>query len=346
MNAKPIFFFTFILTLILGWMALMLFPKLGLMDRPERYGHDRPPIPYPGGVVIFLVLIFAFLFLIPGSKSLTALLLGMIFLTLVNFWDDRRGLPPLFRLLAQGLAALALVAGGVGIMSLTNPFGPSFHLDQWVVQFEWHHYLVSFTVLSAIFTMLWVMMMVNAFNWIDGVPGMTSGVAVVASLILLALSLRPDFHSVDQTLAISLSAAIFGVSLGFFIFDFPPPRMLIGDTGSMLLGYVLAATAIISGGKVATLLLVMGFPILDFVWVILRRISQKKSPFKGDLWHFHHRFLKAGYSERSVVLFFVVSAALFGALSFFFSTLGKIIVFSVILLVMACIAASLYFKRA
>ena len=133
------------------------------------------------------------------------------------------------------------------------------------------------------------MVMVNAFNWVDGVPGMASSIAFVSSLILFLLSIRPGFHYLDQTLAITLSIIIMALSIGFLVFDFPKPRMIMGDTGSMFLGFLLAVTALISGGKIATTILVLGFPILDFAWVILRRIRKGQSPFKGDLMHFHHR---------------------------------------------------------
>ena len=93
------------------------------------------------------------------------------------------------------------------------------------------------------------------------------------------------------------------LSIGFLVFDFPKPRMIMGDTGSMFLGFLLAVTALISGGKIATTILVLGFPILDFAWVILRRIRKGQSPFKGDLMHLPSSALKAGFSEQKVVIF-------------------------------------------
>lgn len=315
------------------------------MDKPHKYGLKRAAIPYPGGLAVALAFFVALISFAPIDRALGAVILGSVLLVAVNFFDDTRGLNPFLRLAIQFVAAALLVLGGIGISSISNPLGGAIVLDSWNIPVSLGDLTFTFTVLADVLTVLWVMVMINAFNWIDGVPGMTSSVSAVSAFVLLVLSIRPDFHSVDQTLAITLSAIILGVSLGFLIFDFPKPRMLIGDTGSMLLGFLLAVTAIISGGKIATTVLVLGFPILDFVWVIGRRVMKGQSPFKGDLWHFHHRLLKAGFSERTVVVFFAVAAGLFGGLSLLLHTEGKVVAFSAILALMVLLAILLYSRK-
>ncbi len=335
-------------TSALGWIVLKTFPKLGLMDRPERYGHDRAPIPYPGGVAVFLAFLassFLFLPVFEGSAILVSVLAGASLLAFTCFLDDRFGLSPYLRLLVQISTAVMLVMGGIGISSITNPFGGALVLDSVNIPFQIGDFAFTLTVFADILTVVWVVTMVNAFNWIDGVPGMASASAAVSSFILLLLSMRPDFHYTDQTLAISLSAIVLGLSLGFLIFDFPKPRMLLGDTGSMLLGFLLAVTAIISGGKIATTILVLGFPILDFIFTILRRLLKGQSPFKGDLWHFHHRLLKAGLSQRQVVVVFAGTGAVFGILSLLLHTEGKLLAFAAIAAVMLLLLTLLYWKK-
>lgn len=319
-------------------LVLQLFPRWGLMDRPERYGHQRAAVPYPGGVSIFLSIVLCILVFLPLNRMVGAVLAGMTLLTLTNLVDDRKGLSPYLRLFIQFLAAVLLVLGGIGITALSNPLGPALVLDRILLPIHLGEFTYTLTLFADVLTLVWVMAMVNAFNWIDGVPGMTSSVSAVAAAILLLLSTRPEFHSVDQSLAITLSALILGASLAFLIFDFPPPRMLIGDTGSMLLGFLLAVTAIVSGGKIATALLVLGFPILDFFWVIVRRIIKRQSPFKGDLWHFHHRLLKIGLSEKQVVIFFAGTAMLFGGLSLVLHTEGKLLALLGVLCLMVLLA--------
>ena len=317
---------------------------MGLMDRPHLYGHKRDPIPYPGGLSIFLTLWIVALAFVPASPQIHGVLLASTLIVLTSFWDDRKGLSPFLRLGVQFLAGLLLVFSGIGVLSISNPFGAAIVLDSWQIPFQFLGQDFTLMVFADLLTVIWVMVMVNAFNWIDGISGMSTSVSSVAALALLLLSTRPDFHFVDQTLAIYLSAIILGASLAAFFFDFPPARYLIGDTGSMLLGFLIAVTAIVSGGKIATTLLVLGFPILDFAWVIGRRIYQGKSPFKGDLWHFHHRFLKAGLSERFVVLFYALTAALFGLSAQLLQTEGKFFAFMGVFSLMFALGLAL-FKR-
>jgi len=341
----PILLCSFGLTVIFSLLALRFFPVLGLMDRPERYGHDRKPIPYPGGVAVVLAILLTSALFLKENPLIVSLMSAMIILGLTCFLDDRRGLSPVLRLGVQLLAGFLLIVGGLGISSITNPFGGAIPLDLVNLPFYLGSWTFTFTLFADVLTLVWLMTMVNAFNWIDGIPGMANSVAAVASLVLLLLSMRPGFHSVDQSFAVALSAMVLGASLAFLIFDFPPPRMLMGDTGSMLLGFLLAVTALISGGKIATTILVLGFPLLDFLWVIARRVFKGQSPFKGDLWHFHHRLQKAGYSDRTIVLFFGGASAVFGALALSLHTEGKLFVLAGIFAFMLGLVGVLYFRK-
>lgn len=328
-----------------SWVVLKIFPKLKLLDKPHKYGLKRDPIPYPGGLAIvaaFCVLVISFLDL---DKTLTCFLIAAILIAATSFIDDRMSLPPWVRLLVQFIAGIILVFGGISISSITNPFGGSINLLNFQIPISLGEFSFTFHLFADLVTILWIMVMVNSFNWIDGVPGMTSSVSAVSALVLLLLSLRPGFHYIDQTQAITLSTIIFAVSLGFLIFDFPKPKILMGDTGSMILGFFLAVTAIISGAKIATTILVLGFPLLDFAWVIMRRIIKGQSPFRGDLWHFHHRLLRAGFSEQKVVIFFASASGIFGALALLLNTEGRLIALPAILAFMVLLTAILYSKK-
>lgn len=336
---------SFGLTVFFGLLVLKFFPTLGLMDRPERYGHQRKPIPYPGGVAVVAAVLLTSAIFLKENPLILSLVSSLVILAVTCFWDDRRGLSPKIRLAVQLLAAFLLVLGGLGVSSITNPLGGTIVLDAWKIPLSLGGFSFTLTVFADLLTVLWLVTMTNAFNWIDGVPGMANSMAAVASLVLLLLSVRSGFHSVDQSLAISLSSMVLGCSLAFLIFDFPPPRMLMGDTGSMTLGFLLAVIAMISGGKIATTILVLGFPLLDFAWVISRRILKGQSPFKGDLWHFHHRLQKAGYSDAKIVTFFAVTAGLFGTLALMLHTEGKAVALVGILLVMVLLVLLLYSKK-
>jgi len=342
---------SFGLTFLFSLAVKKFFPRLGLVDKPAKYGLSRKPIPYPGGVAIFLAFMITILSYFTVSDGLifdpkvSMVLLGATLLAVTCFVDDRHGLSPFLRLGVQFVASVLLVIGGIGVSSISNPFGDPIILDSIKIPFSLGDVTFVFTLFADILTIVWVMTMVNAFNWIDGVPGMASSTGAISSLILLLLSMRAGFHSTDQTLAIVLSATLLGACLAFLIFDFPKPKMLMGDTGSMLIGFLLAVTALISGGKIATTLLVLGFPILDFLWVITRRILHGKSPFKGDLWHFHHRFLKAGYSEGATVVFFASASLVFGMLALLLHTEGKVISFVLLFAVMITFATLLYSRK-
>ncbi len=336
----------FALTFALAFCVKRWFPKWGLMDRPERYGHTRAPIPYPGGTALVLGILITALSFVSLTSVVGSVLLATVLLAVTCFWDDRRGLSPYLRLGVQITAALLLVIGGLGVNSITNPFGGApFILDAWQIPITIEHLTFTFTVFADLLTIAWVVTMVNAFNWIDGVPGMASGLSSVASFVLLMLSLRPGFHSTDQTLAVTFSAILLGASLAFLYWDFPKPKMLMGDTGSMVLGFLLAVTALISGGKIATTALVLGFPLLDFGWVISRRLLKGQSPFRGDLWHFHHRLQKAGYSDRTIVLFFSLISAVFGSVALLLHTEGKLFALALMLGFMVLLAILLYSKK-
>ena len=320
----------FVGTTFLTWVALRVFPRIGLMDKPQKYGLKRKPIPYVGGVIFYVVfLILAFWFL-EFTTALLGVMVGALILLVVNFLDDVRGLSPWPRLMAQGAAALCVVLSGVRIENLTNPLGGMIDLSGMEVSFGIGPYVFVVSLISLVVTVFWVLAMTNTMNWLDGLNGLSSGVTFIAAMILFILAVRPDFHYIDQTQTAVLAIIVAGMALGFWLFDFSPAKILMGDTGSMFFGYMLAVLAILSGGKVATAFLVMGLPILDFGWVIFRRIMAGKSPFKGDLRHFHHRLIKAGFSERKSLFVIYAVCAAFGMTALFLGTGQKLVALAVL----------------
>ncbi len=319
-------FFAFLLTIAGCFFALTFFPRWGLMDRPKKYGLKRQPIPYYGGLVIFSVLVLSILLFVKMDIHVLGFLLGGLVITGVSFLDDRFGLSPYLRLGVQMVVALLLVLFGIGIGHFANPFGGQLDLNIMTWQITLGQTVVVISLLGALFTVIWLVAMMNTMNFLDGLNGLPSGVTVIASFTLFLLSIRPDIHydiSSQEPVAM-ISILLFAVTLAFWFFDFHPAKMLMGDTGSMFLGYVLATLAIFSGGKVATAFLVLGLPFLDAAWVIIRRILEGKSPFKGDLFHLHHRFLYAGVSERKAMFFIYACCALFGAIAIYFQGFGKL----------------------
>ncbi len=299
---------SFLITVIGCLVALKVFPKLGLVDRPSKYGLKRRPIPYYGGVVIYLAFVVGVLIFVPMSKAVLGLLVGGGFIALVGFLDDMFDLSALLRLFFQFVGAGILVVAGIGVLSINLPLLGSIDFTGVMI---W-----GIPLLGAAFTMIWVATILNAMNLLDGIGGLNSGVTFVAAMTLFALSIHPGLHEdpSSQVGVASIALILAMVALAFLIFDFPKPKILMGDSGSTFLGFALATLAIFSGGKVATAFLVLGIPLLDMVWVILRRTFVEKKPFwKGDLRHMHHRLLDMGMKERGVVILYLVIAAIFGS---------------------------------
>lgn len=297
---------SFSLSVIFVLVALWLFPKIGLMDRPWKYGLKRKPIPYYGGLAIYFAVLISVLVFVPLTSPVVGLLIGGSLIAAVGFFDDYFDLSPLVRLFVQFVATVFLVHFGVGILSINLPFLGAISFDSPVIY--------GVMIFSAAFTIVWVMTIINMMNFLDGVSGLNSSVAFVAGFTLFLLSVNPDVNvNLAAQSGVAMIALIVSMAaLGFLIFDFPAPRLLMGDTGSTFLGFMLAALAIFSGGKVATAFLVLGIPILDMIWVVLRRVFYGQPFWKGDLKHLHHRLLDLGLKPRSVVIIYLIVSAIFG----------------------------------
>lgn len=314
-----------IMTFALTWGALKVFPRIGLMDKPHKYGLNRAPIPYVGGVIFYVVFLAVAGFFLDWNLQITGVVVGALILLVVNLIDDLKGLSPWPRLMAQGLAALCVVFSGVRVDHVTNPFGGAIDLSGLQVSFGVGTHFVSVSLVTLFVTVFWILAMVNTMNWLDGLNGLPSGVTVIAALTIFALAVRPNFHAIDQTQTAILAISVAGMALAFWLFDFYPAKILMGDTGSMFFGYMIAVLAILSGGKIATAFLVLGLPLIDFAWVIVRRMFEGKSPFRGDLRHFHHRLVSAGLSERKALFVVYAVCAAFGVTALFLGTAQKLV---------------------
>ena len=336
-----------ILSLFLHALALNVFPKLHLLDHPEKYGLKRQRLPYPTGILAVITFLLLFL---TFKENLTLQALGLIIaillLAILTFIDDFRNLPPSFRLIAQILIAFILFATGTRIYTITNPLGGIINLDiiDLPYQFSIFNYQLSISngplpLWSGVFTVVWILLTTNAFNWFDGIPGQVSILSVIGSLTLgfLALSSR-----VEQPEIAVLAFFLAGCALGGLFFDFPPNRVVMGDTGAMFFGLLLGTLSIFAGGKVATAFLVLGVPLIDLVLVLIRRIIQRKSPFRGNQDHLHHRLLAKGWTERQVITLTVILGSAFGISALYLSTFQK---FLAILILLAVMLALTWYSR-
>lgn len=296
-----------------------LMSRWGVEARPGgRHAHTGI-IPKAGGWAIVLGFLAAMLvttLLHPGvfgfvgqtflgiDRNLFGIVSGALVIALVGFLDDRFGLRPAPKLLLQLGAALLVPLSGIVIANIRNPFGVT----------------VQFADFAPLVTVVWVLLITNTMNYLDGVDGLSAGIGFIAAVVIAALSSLPG---VNQPATAILAALLAGAIFGFLPFNLPPAKVFLGDTGAQFIGYMLAIFALVSGGKVATVALVLGIPILDVVWVSLRRVLRGTSPFRADAMHLHHRLLAVGVSPRGVLVLLWSIAAVFGAISFVTTTVGK-----------------------
>ncbi len=274
--------------------------RIGAIDVPkdDRRVHDKP-IPRLGGLAIYISFMAVVIALVPFSTKLFGILAGATLIVMLGVVDDIKPLPSKLKLLVQIAAAVILVACGVRVEWVTNPFDS---VDGMI-------YLAAFSYPITIF---WVVGVTNTLNLIDGLDGLAAGIASIASLSLLAVSVMNGHPAV-----VIFTAALAGAAIGFLPYNFNPAKIFMGDTGSTFLGFVLAAISIEGAIKGATTLaiaipiLALGLPIFDTTFAIIRRAVNGKPIMEADKGHLHHRLLALGLSQKQVVFtLYAVSAFL------------------------------------
>ena len=272
--------------------VIALAHKINAIDIPkdERRVHKKP-IPLIGGLAIFYGFVISVLCFAVIDRQVMGLLLGSVIIVTVGVIDDIRDLSAKIKLLFQIIAAAIVIYFGVEIEYVANPFvkwfGPQYiNLGLWAIPI----------------TMIWIIGVTNAVNLIDGLDGLACGVSTIASVALLSMTL------LSQNLnAAIITAALAGAGFGFLPYNFNPAKIFMGDTGSTFLGFVLACISIQGIMKmyaiisIAVPVLILGLPIFDTLFAIMRRIAKKKPIMAPDRGHLHHRLLDMGFSQRQTV---------------------------------------------
>src|SRR5919205_256640 len=269
-----------LLTPAVGGMARML----GVVDAPGGRRINRSPVPRLGGVALFLGIFVPALAFLPLSRDTRGLLLGGAVAVTVGAVDDFRGLRWWEKLAGQVLAAAVPTWFGVWVDRFTFPLLGIHALPNWV---------------GVPLTVVWIVAIMNMVNFLDGLDGLAAGVAAIAGLTFSVIAL-----SLAKPEAAILSAIVFGACVGFLRHNFYPARIFMGDSGALLLGFVLATVSVQGLLKTAATvalffpLLVLAVPIVDTTFVVVRRLKHGERVFQGDQAHLHHRFLLRGFSQR------------------------------------------------
>ena len=194
-----------------------------------------------------------------------------------------------------------------------------------------------------VLTLIWILLVVNTINFLDGLDGLASGVSAISAAALMGLSL---FTIVNQPDTAAWAAVVLGAATAFLVYNWHPAKIFMGDGGSHLLGFMIATLAIISGGKVATAALVLGLPIVDFVWSLVRRVKSGRAPWSADREHLHHLLFDLGLGQRTVVALIYLLTLGFGLAALASGTWLKLIILAVVVLVLAgIIRLVLHFKQ-
>jgi UDP-GlcNAc:undecaprenyl-phosphate/decaprenyl-phosphate GlcNAc-1-phosphate transferase len=325
-----------LMSFLLTPLAIRFAPRLGAMDVPdsERRVHQRP-IPRTGGLAVAtsfvavgvagFVVSQIFDIALPGrpvrSAEIAALMIGVGVGALIGYVDDRYQLRARWQFVAQFVLAGIALLGGIRIDRLPNPIGEGpFVFDGSTIG-------VAAAVAA---TTLWIVGMLNSANFVDGLDGLLAGIALIAVTTLGVISLVvPPV----QPVVAMLCALLAGSLLGFLPYNFHPARVFIGTAGVFAVGYALAVLSVLGTAKVAVALLVLGVPVIDTFWIIIRRLTEGRSPFSADRGHFHHRLLDLGLTHRQVVLMIYAICVVLAVLSLALSGRGQISAFLIIVLV-------------
>lgn len=325
-------------SIVLHKIAITWFPRWNLLDSPKRYNLQRNPIPYPTGIISVLIFCIILSTYTHDSKQALGVLSGIVLLAIVSFIDDRTQISSTVRILFQLLVAIIIFGAGTRIYSITSPLAIDaiIKLDSIIIPFAPFD---NPPVLSGIFTIIWLILTMNALNWFDGIPGQVNVISIIGFAVIGLLALSDRIVHVNPLAQESLAIFAFslsGLSLGAALFDFPPPKVVMGDTGAMFFGLMFGVLTIYSGGKVATALLVLGVPLIDSIFVIVRRLYRKKAPWKGNAIdeHLHHRLLLCGWSPRYIICTIAIIGSTLGISALFMSTFEKFIAALLLLLVM------------
>lgn len=329
-----IFFVSIFLSLALIFIFKKLFYKINILDNPQKYWKKRAPIPYSMGIVFFIWFFVLSYFFIDYNYKLGLIWIFWLIITAISFLDDRLNLSPKIRLFIQIFIWAIIWLTSIKIGYVSNIFW-------WIINLETYYFQIfdlTIYIIPLIFTIIWYVFVFNALNWSDWIQWNTSGISFISFLILFLLWIILFNREINYDLIknaefiMKTSLILVWIILPFWYFDFKE-KILMWDSWTMFLAFMLATLAIISGGKIATVLVVFWIYTVDAFYVIIKRLLNKKNPLKWDFTHLHHRLLDI-WLTKNQVLFTVYSLSLLFWLTWLFlEKTWKIIVFLIIVVV-------------
>lgn len=338
-----------IITIALTPLTMRLANKYGFIDQanPNHPGNlQTKPLPRAGGVAMFLAFVAATLLLVhPLTNQIWAIFIAAGINVLVGTLDDKYNLSPYIRLGTLALSAIIVIAAGITIPYITNPFA-AINDQNWLIYLNnanWQLAIGSFNFtiypLADLIALLWIVWLINSLNWSKGIGGQLSGISAIAALTLGGTALMFTAGNPAQYTTATLCFIVAGCALGFLPVNFPPEKQLPGYGASSFLGLMLAVLSMMSGAKLAAALLVLGIPTIDGIITVVRRLAHGKLPIWGDSSHLYHRLLNLGLTKRQIVVLYWAVTALLGLLALSLSGTQKI--YALVIAALCIVAAFL-----
>lgn len=313
------FLVSLIVSLITTPLTIYVFGRLGFVIDPKKMPHPahvhKTPVPKGGGIPIFVAMVISTFLILKPDQHLIAIFAAMMITLVVGLIDDIKNMRPFPRLFFNFLSALVVVGAGIGIAYITNPIGTGIlDLSQPRITFQFLGQTREIWLWSDLFALIWIPFLMNAINWSSGVDGQASGVIAIAAFVIGVLSLTYSADITQWPVAV-LAFGLSGAFVGLTVFHFYPQKIMPGYSATTLAGLVLAVLSILSTTKVGTAIMVLGLPLIDATYTIIRRVANGKSPFFGDRGHLHHKLLDMGWGRRRIAVFYWVITALLGIMA-------------------------------
>lgn len=310
----------FLLSVTITPLVKKLAIAIGVTDKPDPRKVHQKIMPRLGGLAIYISFIIGFLALGLLNRETLPIIIGCTIIIITGILDDKFTLSAKVKLLGQIVAAIIVVMNGVVIQFINLPFGG----------------MIEFGIFSIPITILWIVGITNAVNLIDGLDGLAAGVSSIALITISGMALLKG-----DLFTFSLGMILLGSTLGFLVHNFYPAKIFMGDTGALFLGYMISILSLLGFKNVTMLslvvpIIILGVPISDTFFAIIRRLLNKSPISAPDKSHLHHCILRSGFSHRQTVLLIYAMAAMFSLAAFIFSQAtirGALLVIIVMLIV-------------
>ncbi|PTG85180.1 glycosyltransferase family 4 protein [Staphylococcus chromogenes] len=299
MYTLTLIIFSMIVSLILTPIVIAVSKKLDIVDRPNFRKIHTKPISMLGGSAILLSFFIGIWLGAPIEREIKPLLLGAIVIYLVGLIDDLYDLKPVLKLIGQIIAASIVVVYGVTIDFISIPIGPTIH-------FGW---------LSIPITIFWIVAITNAINLIDGLDGLAAGVSTIALVTIAFIAILQG-----NIFIIMICSVLIGSLLGFLVFNFHPAKIFLGDSGALLLGFIIGFLSLLGFKNITFIslffpIVILAVPFIDTLFAMIRRVKRGQHIIQADKSHLHHKLLDLGYTHRQTVILIYAMAIMFSVVS-------------------------------